>query len=230
MNCRGPAPADPAAADPSLLRESAGFKAGMFTAAKHKPIIPMLVVTIACGILSGVHATQSPIIARTMRSEREARCDFYGMMVVEGFIAMVWAAAALAIYNLFPAQMGVKPPAVLQYLCSHFLGSKAGALVVISVIILSITSGDTAMRSLRLSLAEILHLPQKKLWSQVLLCLPIIVIVAGLIWWSNQSAKSFNQLWNYFAWGNQVLAACTLTAATVWLTAQRKNPDLLRSR
>ena len=209
-------------ADPALLKESAAFKNGMFTAAKHQPIIPMLFVTIACGILSGFHATQSPIIARTMRSEREARADFYGMMVVEGFIAMVWAAAALAIYNRIPEQMGAKAPAVLQRLCEEFLGSKAGALVVISVIILSITSGDTAMRSLRLSLAEIFHIPQKKLWTRVLLCLPVIAIVALLIWWSTISAKTFNQLWNYFAWGNQVLAACTLTAATEWLIARKR--------
>ena len=210
-------------ADPQLLKESAGFKDGMFTAAKNQPIIPMLFVTIACGILSGFHATQSPIIARTMRSEREARGNFYGMMVVEGFIAMVWAAAALAIYNLYPEQMGAKPPAVLQYLCNYFLGGKAGGLVVISVIILSITSGDTAMRSLRLSLAEIFHIPQKRLWSRIVLCLPIIVVVALLIWWSNISAKTFNHLWNYFAWGNQVLAACTLTAATEWLIARKRN-------
>ena len=219
-------------ANPALLKESVMFKKGMFTAAKYQPIIPMLFVTIACGILSGFHATQSPIIARTMRSEREARCDFYGMMVVEGFIAMVWAAAALAIYNLFPVEvMGVgvtdpkkilAAPGVLQYLCKYFLGTWAGGLVVISVIILSITSGDTAMRSLRLSLAEIFHIPQQKLWPRVLLCLPVIAIVALLIWWSTISYRTFNQLWNYFAWGNQVLAACTLTAATEWLIARKR--------
>ena len=212
-----------AGADPSLLKESAAFRTKMFTAAKHQPIIPLLFVTIACGILSGFHATQAPIIARTMRSEREARGDFYGMMVVEGFIAMVWAAAALAIYNLFPAQMTKTPAAVLQYLCNYFLGTWAGGLVVVSVIILSITSGDTAMRSLRLSLAEIFHIPQQKLWTRVLLCLPVIALVALLIWWSTISAKTFNQLWNYFAWGNQVLAACTLTAATEWLISRKRN-------
>jgi carbon starvation protein CstA len=210
-------------ANPALLTESAGFRKYMFTPEKHQPIIPLLFVTIACGILSGFHATQSPIIARTIHSEREARSDFYGMMVLEGFIAMVWAAAGLAIYNLFPEQMLKKAPAVLQFLCEHFLGTGIGAVVVISVVILSITSGDTAMRSLRLSLAETFGIPQKKLSSRVLLCLPIILIVAALIWWSNISAKSFNQLWNYFAWGNQVLAACTLTAATEWLISRKRN-------
>ena len=210
-------------AHPALLAESEGFRKYMFTPEKHQPIIPLLFVTIACGILSGFHATQSPIIARTMHSEREARSDFYGMMVLEGFIAMVWAAAGLAIYNIFPGQMLKKAPAVLQFLCEYFLGNKVGAIVVLSVIILSITSGDTAMRSLRLSLAEIFHIPQKKLSSRVLLSLPIIALVALLIWWSNISAKSFNQLWNYFAWGNQVLAACTLTAATEWLISRGRN-------
>ena len=210
-------------ADPMLLKESDAFCERMFTPEKNQPIIPLLFVTIACGILSGFHATQAPIIARTMRSEREARSDFYGMMVVEGFIAMVWAAAGLAIYNLFPEQMAKAPAAVLQNLCNYFLGTKAGALVVVSVIILSITSGDTAMRSLRLSLAEIFHIPQKKLWTRIALCLPVIVIVALLIWWSSISAKTFNQLWNYFAWGNQVLAACTLTVATEWLIIHKRN-------
>ncbi|MBQ6353277.1 MAG: carbon starvation protein A [Lentisphaeria bacterium] len=212
-----------AGTNPALLQESEGFRKYMFTAENHQPVIPLLFVTIACGILSGFHATQSPIIARTMPSEREARSDFYGMMVLEGFIAMVWAAGGLAIYNLFPEQMLRKAPEVLQFLCAHFLGGKVGALVVVSVIILSITSGDTAMRSLRLSLAEIFRIPQKKLSSRVLLCLPIIVVVALLIWWSAASAKSFNLLWNYFAWGNQVLAAFTLTAATEWLIARRRN-------
>ena len=208
---------------PALLAESEAFKARMFTPEKNQPIIPLLFVTIACGILSGFHATQSPIIARTMRNEREARSDFYGMMVLEGFIAMVWAAAGLAIYNLFPEQMAKPAPAVLQFLCKHFLGSWVGALVVICVVILSITSGDTAMRSLRMSLAEILHIGQVKLSSRIVLCLPIIALVAALIWWSSISAKTFNQLWNYFAWGNQVLAACTLTAATEWLISRKRN-------
>ncbi len=209
--------------NPALLTETPGFRANMFTPEKNQPIIPLLFVTIACGILSGFHATQSPIIARTMRSEHEARRDFYGMMVLEGFIAMVWAAAGLVIYNLFPDKMNIKAPQVLLDLCEYFLGRGLGGVVVVSVIILSITSGDTAMRSLRLSLAEIFQIAQAKLANRIWLCLPLIVAVAGLLWWSNQSAETFNQLWNYFAWGNQVLGACTLTAATTWLTAQKKN-------
>ena len=97
------------------------------------------------------------------------------------------------------------------------VGHRIGAVTVISVIILAITSGDTAMRSLRLSLGEMCSVPQKQIRNRLLLCLPLIVVVSLLLWWSNLSASTFNQLWNYFAWGNQVLASCTLTAGTVWL-------------
>lgn len=208
---------------PELLTESVAFRAGMFTTANNHPILPMLFVTIACGILSGFHATQSPIIARTMAHENQARSSFYGMMVLEGVIAMIWAAAGLAIYNLFPQAMADNPTSVLSKITGYFLGSQAGTLTVVSVIILAVTSGDTAMRSLRLSLAEMFHIGQKRTASRVLLSLPLIAAVALMLWWSNQSAETFNQLWNYFAWGNQVLSACTLTAVTVWLVSQKKN-------
>ena len=207
---------------PELLEQSAGFTEKMFTPQKY-PLIPMLFVTIACGIMSGFHATQSPIIARTMSSEKQARASFYGMMVLEGAIAMVWAGAALMIYNLFPALMAKAPGAVLSDITSHFLGKYAGTITVLSVIILAVTSGDTAMRSLRLSLAEILRVPQSRFFNRIVLCLPLIFIVSILLWWSNKSAATFNQLWNYFAWGNQVLAASTLAAATVWLGVRNKN-------
>ena len=208
--------------DPGMLDESVLFAARKWTAANDHPILPLLFVTIACGILSGFHATQSPIIARTMKHEREARASFYGMMVLEGVIGMIWAASALFIYNKFPQMFSLAPTAVLSEITSYFLGSWIGAVTIISVIILAITSGDTAMRSLRLSLAEIFKIDQKAFGKRFALCIPIIVIVAVLLWWSNQSPATFNQLWNYFAWGNQVLACCTLTGATVWLVSRKK--------
>lgn len=208
--------------NPLLFEESEAFRAGMLTAQNNSPVLPMLFVTIACGILSGFHATQSPIIARTMEHEKQARASFYGMMVLEGMIGMVWAAAGMAIYNLFPELMAKAPTAVLSKITTYFLGSWVGALTVISVIILAITSGDTAMRSLRLSLAEMFGVPQKPIRNRLTLCLPLIVIVIGLLWWSNRSTQTFNQLWVYFAWANQVLASCTLTAGTVWLLRNRK--------
>ncbi len=209
--------------NPALLDESAAFKSMKWTAANNHPIVPVLFVTIACGIISGFHGTQSPIIARTMKSERQAKSSFYGMMIVEGIIAMVWAAAGLAIYNIFPKYFALDPNTVLIHITKYFLGSWMGIITVLAVVILAITSGDTAMRSVRLSLAEMFSINQKPMAKRMLTTLPLILTVALLLAWSQSDVESFNQLWNYFAWGNQVLAASTLLAAAVWLFKERKN-------
>lgn len=206
-------------ANPEIMTETESFRKGMTS----QPVIPVLFVTIACGILSGFHATQSPIIARTMASEHYGRADFYGMMIVEGIIAMIWAAGGMAIYNLFPQFMGPDANATLTRITTYFLGPWMGGVTVIAVVILAVTSGDTALRSLRLSLAEIFNIPQVKLMNRFLLTLPLIVIVSLLLWWSNSNAESFKCLWNYFAWGNQVLAVFTLYSASVWLMRQKKS-------
>ena len=208
---------------PELMAESLKFKEFMFTADKNQPIIPCLFVTIACGIISGFHATQSPIIARTMKSEREARASFYGMMVLEGIIGMIWAGAGLMIYNMYPELMQVNPNSVLVRINTEFLGTVMGKITIAGVMVLAITSGDTAMRSLRLSLSEMFGIEQKSLWKRFAVCLPLILIIALLLYWSNKDAKSFGILWNYFSWGNQILAATTLFAGTVWLMRQKKN-------
>lgn len=201
-------------ADPALLTETAAFKAGMFT---DQPIVPCLFVTIACGIISGFHATQSPIVARTMKAEGQARATYYGMMIAEGVIAMVWAAAGMAIYNRFPELMARPATQALVGATQTFLGDWMGKATVVSVIVLAITSGDTALRSLRMTLAEALGLPQRRLAWRLALCLPLIAAVSALLWWSNLSAESFEWLWKYFAWGNQILSASTLMVCTVWL-------------
>ncbi len=211
-----------AAADPVLLTETAKFQAARFTTENYHPVIPLLFVTIACGIISGFHATQSPIVARTLSSERLARPCFYGMMVLEGVIAMIWAGAGLAIYNLVPELMAEHPNLVLAKITEHFLGSWVGGITLASVVILAITSGDTAMRSMRLSLAEMFKVDQRKLLNRVLLCLPLIVLVAFLLYWSNTNKTAFNKLWNYFAWGNQVLSAATLLGCSVYLISLKK--------
>ena len=208
--------------NPELLSESALFSAAKFSAEKNMPLLPMLFVTIACGILSGFHATQSPLIARTMKSEREAKATFYGMMVAEGIIAMIWAAAALAMYNSNILLIKANPNFVLSKITERFLGSGVGTITILSVVILAVTSGDTAMRSLRLSLAEIFKVPQTKAVSRIMLCLPLAAVITGLLIWSNKDSGSFGILWNYFAWGNQVLGAVTLTASTVYLAKEGK--------
>ncbi len=203
-------------ATPTLLEQFRSFRATY-------PVIPVLFVTIACGILSGFHATQSPIVARTMSTEREARATYYGMMILEGIVAMIWAAGGYIIYNLFPETFDINTTTVMQKIVTFFLGSKLGNVTLLGVIILAITSGDTAMRSLRLSLAEVFHIDQTSLVKRLAICFPLIAAICGLLWWSNQSAKSFGFLWNYFAWGNQMLAVFTLLATSVWLWKQKKN-------
>lgn len=186
------------------------------------PIIPCLFVTIACGILSGFHATQSPIVARTMESESNARPVFYGMMVLEGIIAMIWAAGAMALYHFKPDLLTADPNSVLIKIAEHFLGSSVGLVTVIAVIVLAITTGDTALRSLRMSLAEVVGASQAKIAQRLLLCLPLIAVIVALLLWSNLNPSRFKILWNYFAWGNQVLAASTLWGCTVWLAATNR--------
>ena len=184
---------------------------------KSNPLFPCLFVTIACGIISGFHATQSPIVARTMTSERQARSTFFGMMVAEGIIAMVWAAAALAIYNIAPGNLELAGPVVLGNITTHFLGKWMGGITVFAIVVLAVTSGDTALRSARLGISEMFRIDQVGLFRRIMTTLPLILVVAALLWWSNQSAKTFGNLWNYFAWGNQMLSATTLMAGTVWL-------------
>ena len=194
-----------------------------FSSFKEKnPIFPCLFVTIACGIISGFHATQSPIVARTMTSEHQARSTFFGMMIAEGLIAMIWAAAALAIYNIDSSNLNLSGPVVLGNITTHFLGKWMGGVTVFAIVVLAITSGDTALRSARLSVSEMFSIDQVKLLTRVMTCIPLILIVSLLLWWSNQSAKTFNNLWNYFAWGNQMLSATTLMAGTVWLIKEGK--------
>ena len=204
--------------NPAVFSDCEGF-AGF---QKGNPLFPCLFVTIACGIISGFHATQSPLVARTMTSERQARSTVFGMMVAEGIIAMIWAAAALAIYNIAPDNLNLAGPVVLGNITTHFLGKWMGGVTVFAIVVLAVTSGDTALRSARLSISEMFRIDQISLVKRIVTTLPLILIVAALLWWSNLSAKSFSNLWNYFAWGNQMLAATTLMAGTVWLLREGK--------
>lgn len=209
--------------NPAILADCEGFssfKSG-------NPLFPCLFVTIACGIISGFHATQSPIVARTMTSERQARSTFFGMMVLEGIIAMIWAAAALAIYNIDSSNLSLNGPTVLGNIAKHFLGVWMGGVTIFAIVVLAVTSGDTALRSARLSIAEMFSIDQVNLVRRIVTCIPLVAVVSLLLWWSNQNAKSFNNLWNYFAWGNQMLSATTLTAASVWLIRQGRKGSAL---
>jgi carbon starvation protein CstA len=205
-------------ANPSILNDCPHFDSFK----KTNPLFPCLFVTIACGIISGFHATQSPIVARTMISEFQARPTFFGMMIAEGVIAVIWAAAALAMYNIDKAYVNMAGPIVLGEITNYFLGSWMGSITVVAIVILAITSGDTALRSARLNIAEMFNISQISLFKRIFTCLPLVVIVSLLLIWSNNDAKSFNNLWNYFAWGNQILSATTLMAAFSWAVSEQK--------
>lgn len=190
----------------------------------HQPIIPMLFVTIACGIISGFHSTQSPIVARTEKTERTGCRTFYGMMIVEGLIGMIWAAGGMFIYKMQPDLLHTGGVHVLNTLVNTVLPFRGiSALVLIGVVILAITSGDTALRSLRLTLAELFHYPQVKAKNRLILCIPIFLLCAGIIFWSNLDAQGFNVLWNYFSWANQVMAVCSLCITVAYLRGHKKN-------
>ena len=190
-----------------------------------QPIIPMLFVTIACGIISGFHSTQSPLVARTEVTEKTGRQTFYGMMIIEGLIGMIWAAGGMFIYHQMPELLtGASGVKVLIVLVSTVIPwAPISILVVVGVIILAITSGDTSLRSLRLTIAELTGLEQTSIKNRLILTVPMFAICAALIFWSNLNPEGFNILWNYFSWSNQLMAVCSLCVATVYLRSKKKN-------
>lgn len=193
-----------------------------------KPIFPMMFISIACGAVSGFHATQSPLMARCFASEKQGRPIFYGAMITEGVVGLVWAAAATYIFHNpdLMAQIGLTyadveskgGPLVVNGLSKAWLGTFGAVLAVIGVVACPITSGDTAMRAARLMVAESFGLEQKKLRSRLYLALPLFGISLLLLTvFSNQ----FGVLWRYFAFINQFLAMCTLWMITVFLFRYR---------
>lgn len=179
---------------------------------KGLPVFPMLCITIACGAISGFHGTQSPMMSRCLKSERMGRRVFYGAMIAEGLVALIWAAASIKYAGGYQqlADMG-NPAVVVSTLCSSWMGRIGAILAILGVVAAPITSGDTALRSARLMAADFLHFPQNKLWKRLALSLPIFVVCGMLLF------IDFNVLWRYFAWSNQTLAFMTLWAVSVWL-------------
>ena len=180
--------------------------------------IPVFFITVACGILSGFHSTQTAIISRTMKSERQGRNTFYNMMVVEGFIAMVWAAGAMGMYNLGlqEANPSLATNAV-GVICKDILGPVGGIIAIAGVIVLPITSGDTALRAMRMTLADCLHIDQSSNKKRLALSSVIFAVVAALIVFAKMSPNGFNIMWRYFAWANQTLALFAFVCIAVWM-------------
>jgi len=182
------------------------------------PVWPFMFITVACGAISGFHATQSPLMARCCTSEKQGRFVFYGSMVAEGIIALVWAAAGVSCYDstqdLLNAGAGCS--AVVYEICNSTMGKIGGVIAVIGVIICPISSGDTAYRSARLTLADWFRLEQHSIKNRLLLTLPLLV--AGTI----ISQLDYSVVWRYFSWANQTLATIALWTASVYFR-KRKN-------
>lgn len=181
------------------------------------PIFPMMFVSIACGAISGFHATQSPMMARCLQNERYGRPIFYGAMITEGVVALIWAAAAISFTNGYKGLqefLGTGSPAILvNTLSSDWLGAVGGVLAVLGVIAAPITSGDTALRSARLIAADFLRVKQKTILKRLMVSVPIFACCFAVM------LLPYDALWRYFAWCNQMLSVFTLWAITVWLAS-----------
>lgn len=185
------------------------------------PIFPMMFVSIACGAISGFHATQSPMMARCLKNERYAKPVFYGAMVAEGIVALIWAAAAITFtggYDGLHQYLGNNSPAILvDDVSKSWLGAFGGILAILGVIAAPITSGDTALRSARLIASDFMGIPQKKISKRLLVSIPIFVLCFVIM------LLPYDVVWRYFAWSNQVLSVFTLWAITIWLLDNKKN-------
>ena len=184
------------------------------------PVWPFMFITVACGAISGFHATQSPMIAKCITSEKQGRAIFYGAMIAESVIALIWAAAGVAFYGateaLNDAISTLGQSGTVYEISNTMLGVVGGALAVVGVVVCPITSGDTAFRSARLILAEITHLDQKKIRNRLIITLPLLAVGAIL------TQLDFNVLWRYFSWSNQTLAMISLWVATAYLLKESK--------
>jgi len=179
------------------------------------PMWPLMFITIACGAISGFHATQSPLMARCLMSERDGRKVFYGSMIMEGIIALIWATLAMSFFHS-PEELNRTlgnggPALVVNTISSTLLGGVGGILAIVGVVVLPISSGDTAFRSARLIIADFLGLSQKENIKRLMIAVPLFII--GFI----LSKTDFDIIWRYFGWANQTLAAIVLWTSAVYL-------------
>ncbi len=179
------------------------------------PLFPLFFTTVACGILSGFHASQSPLVARTIRHEREGRLIFYGMMTLEGIIAMIWAAAGMIANNVLHTEGG--STAIIVDISHNALPGFLSYIAVIGLIVLPLTSGDTALRGARLAVADYLNKEQKTIASRLMIAIPLFVVTFAIVIWGKVDAAGFDALWRYFAWANQTTATFVLFTISAYL-------------
>ncbi len=189
------------------------------------PVWPYMFITVACGAVSGFHATQSPMIAKCIQTEKAGRTVFYGAMISESVIALVWAAAGVSFYGttqLLNDALQSGASNVVYEISTGVLGVFGGVLAVAGVVVCPITSGDTAFRSARLILAETFHLEQKSIKNRLLITIPLLGIGGLLTWFAIANDKGFQTIWRYFSWSNQTLAMIALWVSTAYLLKKGK--------
>lgn len=197
-------------------------------------IFPCLFITVACGAISGFHATQSPLMARCVKSERMGRPIFYGSMITEGVVALIWATVSMYFfygdptpgYQLLAAAketgFNTSAPEVVNIICNDWLGVVGGVLALLGVVAAPITSGDTAFRSARLIIAENINVEQKSILKRFCISIPLFVTSILFLLWQINNPNGFNVIWQYFGWANQALSVFTLWALTVYLVRENK--------
>lgn len=189
-------------------------------------LFPMMFISIACGAISGFHATQSPLMARCIKNEKMGRPCFYGAMVTEGIVALVWAAAATYFFRENglineATGKGYDGGTVATLISKDWLGPVGAVLALIGVAVAPISSGDTALRSGRLIIADFLKVEQKTMKSRLLIAVPMFIVTAAILIWSMTDKNGFGMLWRYFGWCNQLLSVFTLWAITVYLMQKK---------
>lgn len=196
------------------------------------PIFPCLFISIACGAISGFHATQNPLMARCIEHEKMGRPIFYGAMITEGAVALIWATAASYFFygkpepafQLIPGGVDAinDAPSIVNLVCNEWLGILGGILAILGVVAAPITSGDTALRSARLIISDFLKLDQQPIRKRLYICIPLFAIVFAVLMWQMNDKAGFEKLWGWFGWSNQALSVFTLWTLTVYLVKEKK--------
>ena len=190
-------------------------------------IFPCLFITIACGAISGFHATQSPLMARCIKNEKQGRPLFYGAMITEGCVALIWATVSMYFFYGDAAQelgqpLTLQAPEVVTAVSNGWLGVVGGFLALMGVVAAPITSGDTALRSARLIIADFVKLEQKTKLKRLYISIPLFAATLGLLWFNISDKDGFSVIWSYFGWANQTLSVVTLWMLTVYLFKKDK--------
>jgi carbon starvation protein CstA len=222
---------------PSLPELWEGLPGEAFTS---KNIFPCLFITIACGAISGFHATQSPLMARCMKSERQGRPIFYGAMITEGIVALIWATVAMYFFydQSAPGYLAIEngsilgengiagpvkdAPTIVTLISKDWLLTFGSILALLGVVAAPITSGDTALRSARLIIADFIKLEQRTISKRLYISVPLFAVVMALLVWQMNDKEGFGMLWGWFGWSNQTLSVFMLWAVTVYLVQQKK--------